>query len=337
MVELYFYNLIKSHELFVHDHKHHSFTHYTVAIVEQWMHTMQNLIQEEPQNSTLRQIVLDNIFQDFNSPGRLWIRKMLEPWVWLSIHRFVNLASTFDRMVGGVGFQKAVDHILAPFVEGVDSSGVENVPVEGPLLIVSNHPGTYDSLVIASNLPRDDLNIIATNFPILKNLPVTSKRLIFVDPHAGMNLSVFRSSIRHLRAGGSVLIFPSGRIEPDPAIFPSAVDALVKWSPSIELLLEKVPQTKVLVSIVSGVLSPMFLKNPLMNLWKGMRDPLAISEVTQIAFQVLFTKWFQTKPKITFNFPITVDELLSRNERVYQTVLAEASCLMQDHLPVRNL
>ena len=295
---------------------------------------MRTYDQEESRIDTLRLSILDNMFQDFNTPRKRWLRNLLEPIVWLSIDRFAKIANTFDRMVGADGFQAAVNHLLALFVSCIDSSGVENVPQDGPLLIVSNHPGAYDSLVIAANLPRDDLNIIATDYPLLKNLPLASRRLIFVNPHAEVNISVFRSSIRHLESGGSILIFPGGRIEPDPAISSNALGALDNWSPSIEFLLKKVPQTNVLVSIVSSVLSPIFLYNPFARLWKGVRDPLAVAEVTQVAFQLLFTRWFKMKPKISFNFPFTVEELLSRDNRILQSVLAEANSLMLDHLPV---
>jgi hypothetical protein len=59
--------------------------------------------------------------------------------------------------------------------------------------------------------------------------------LIYIDPHAPINISGVRSMIRHLEFGGSVLIFLSGRVEPDPAILPSAHQALQNWSQSIEL------------------------------------------------------------------------------------------------------
>jgi hypothetical protein len=149
-----------------------------------------------------------------------------------------------------------------------------------------------------------------------------------------MNITGVRSTIQHLRAGGSVLIFPSGRVEPDPAILPNASQALQNWSPSIELFLRKVPQTQVIVTIVSGVLSPVFLHNPLIRLWSGMRDPLAIAEVTQIFTQMILKNRFRMTPKISFDIPQTVDELRRDYESIYQAMLAKASCLMNDHLSV---
>ena len=101
-------------------------------------------------------------------------------------------------------------------------NGREHIPQEGPLLIVSNHPGAIDGIAIGASLPRDDLSVVATGFPLLKRLPSASQRIIFIDPHAPINLAGVRSTISHLEGGGAVLIFPSGRVEPDPAILPSA-------------------------------------------------------------------------------------------------------------------
>jgi len=199
-------------------------------------------------------------------------------------------------------------------------------------LIVSNHPGSYDSVAIAASLPRDDLQIIATGYPLLRRLPNASRHLIYMDPHADTNISTVRTSIRHLESGGAVLIFPRGRVEPDPAVLPGAREGLRAWSPSVELFLRRVPQTQILVTIVSGVLSPVFLRNPLIKFWHGLRDPQAIAEVTQVLAQMLFSKWVQLTPKISFGMPQTVDELLQNSETLYQSIITEASQLLDTHI-----
>jgi putative hemolysin len=56
--------------------------------------------------------------------------------------------------------------------------------------------------------------------------PDTRDALIFVDHKAHLNLYVVQSTIRHLRSGGSVLIFPRGRMEPDPAVLPGALESM---------------------------------------------------------------------------------------------------------------
>ena len=163
-------------------------------------------------------------------------------------------------------------------------------------------------------------------------LPNTSKHLIYMDPHADTNVSTVRTSIRHLESGGAILIFPRGRVEPDPAVMPGAQESVRAWSPSVELFLRRVPQTQILVTIVSGVLSPVFLRNPLIKLWKGLGDPQTIAEVTQALTQMLFSKLVQLMPKISFGIPQTVDELLRNSETLYQSIITEASQLLNTHI-----
>ena len=294
---------------------------------------MKSKDQELVKIADLRQSILDDIFQDFTDSRKKWLRTMLEPLVWFSSHRFATMAATFDNNINQYGLRQALLEFLVPFVRDVEVEGGGHIPQDGPLLIVSNHPGSIDGIAIGASLPRDDLKVIATGFPLLKRLPSVSQRLIYIDPHAPMNISGVRSTINHLRSGGSFLIFPSGRVEPDPAILPSARSALQHWSPSIELFLRKVPETQVMVTIVSGVLAPIFLLNPLIRLWRGVRDPLAIAEVTQIVTQMILMKRFRMTPRISFDLPHTVEELLSDYESIHQSVLAKANCLMINHLP----
>jgi 1-acyl-sn-glycerol-3-phosphate acyltransferase len=282
-------------------------------------------------SDTLRRSILDDMFKDFDH-SRRWMRKILEPFAWLSADRFAGVCARFDATVARAGFREAMRELLDGLVKDVNLRGLEHVPSEGPLLIVSNHPGSYDSVAIAANLPRDDLQIIATGFPVLRRLPNARQHLIFTDPHAGANPSVARTAIQHLRSGGSVLIFPRGRVEPDPAVLPGAEEGVSAWSPSVELLLRRAPQTIVQMTIVSGVLAPIFLRNPLLKIWKGLRDPQAIAEVTQILTQMLFANLVKVTPTISFGDPITVDELRSKGESLYQSIISEASRLLDDHI-----
>ena len=286
------------------------------------------------QLNALRTSILDDIFKDFNQARKRWIRKLLEPLAWFSANRFAELMLHLDRIVSQDGFRQALQELVAHFVSDIGVLGSEHIPKDGPLLIVSNHPGTIDSVAIGAKLPRDDLNIIASGFPLLRRLPSASQHLIFVDPHAPVNLSGARSTIQHLQAGQAVLIFPSGRVEPDPAFMPGAFDKIQHWSSSIEFFLRKVPQTQVMVTIVSGVLSPIFLHNPIIHLLQGVRDPLAIAEVTQILTQMVFKNRFRVSPQISFDIPQSVDELRRDTDSIYQAVIEKANQLMSDHLSI---
>jgi hypothetical protein len=290
-------------------------------------------MKEIDQQTALRRSLLDDIFKDFES-SRRWVRRLLEPLAWPSANRFAGLAASFDSTVARAGFREAMNELLSDLVTEVRHFRLEAVPKQGPLLIVSNHPGTYDSVAIAASLPRDDLQIIASNFPILCRLPNARRHLIFTERQVGSNtnFSVVRCAIRHLQSGGSVLIFPSGRVEPDPAVLPGAFEALRSWSPSIEILMRRVPDLKTQTAIVSGVFSPFFLRNPLINFWKGLRDPLIIAEVIQVITQMLFSQWMHLKPSISYGIPKTVEELYQSGESLYQAVVDEVSKLLSEHM-----
>jgi 1-acyl-sn-glycerol-3-phosphate acyltransferase len=294
---------------------------------------MTNEEHELIQVSALRQVLLDDLFKDFTQTRKRWLRTLMEPFVWFSVHRFASLAANVENTVALYGFRQALQDFLALLTKNVELYGYENVPQDGPLLIVSNHPGAIDSVAIGASLPRDDLRIVATGFPLLQRLPLTSRHLIYIDPHDPMNITGVRDTIQHLKEGKSVLIFPSGRVEPDPAILPSARDVIQKWSPSIELFLRRVPQTQVMVTIVSGVLSPIFLRNPLIRLWSGVRDPLAIAEATQVIAQMIAKKRFRVSPRISFDIPRTIEELQRDYQSAYQAILEQAGALMSAHLP----
>ena len=105
---------------------------------------------------------------------------------------------------------------------------------DGPLLVLASHPGTFDSMLLAAALRRDDLRIIAWEWPLLQRLTATSRHIIFTsgDPHQRMG--VFRRAIGRLRAGDALLLYPSSDLDPDPDIQPGSEDALQRWSPSIE-------------------------------------------------------------------------------------------------------
>ena len=114
----------------------------------------------------------------------------------------------------------------------VKASGIENLKVDGPLMILSNHPGAYDSVAIGSQMCRKDFRIIAGEIPLYFALPSVCPLLIYA-PHAtdtAGRMLTLRTAIEHLRKGGSMLHFGAGTIEPDPAVQAGAVDWLSRWS-----------------------------------------------------------------------------------------------------------
>jgi hypothetical protein len=275
---------------------------------------------------SLRSSLLDDMLKDLVNSRRAWLARFFRILAWRSVTRFAEISAIFDDYVGHLGFNEAMRQILPYFVSDIRVQGDEAVPKEGPLLVISNHPGTYDSIAISAALPRNDLKIVASGFPFLQRLPAASQHLIFVSDAVQDRMAAVRNSIRHLQQGKSLLIFPSGRVEPDPAVLPGASQAMSAWSPSLELILRRAPETRVLVTIASGVLSPFFIHSPLIKLWREKRDPQAVAEVIQVTTQMLFPSRVYLEPHISFDNPITLSELTDNpgDESIINSIISRA-------------
>jgi 1-acyl-sn-glycerol-3-phosphate acyltransferase len=129
---------------------------------------------------------------------------IIKPLVWKPMVRFSELATHFEHRLVQEGFQRASAWFISHFVDRVEVIGEENIPPEGPLIVAANHPGAYDSLVITSRVPRDDIKIISSDIPFIKKLPITSKHIIFTTLEPSARMGAARKAIRHLKNGGSL-------------------------------------------------------------------------------------------------------------------------------------
>ena len=160
--------------------------------------------------------------------------------------------------------------------------GAANVPTEGSLLVVSNHPGLADAVALFAAMPRTDLRVIAAERAFLSALPNTSRALIPVPQRPGGRSGAARTAARHLKGGGTVITFPGGKIEPDPAVLPGAAEALGAWSGSVDLFARLVPGLVVVPAVVSGVISAAALRNPLSRIRRDPRDRAWLSATLQM-------------------------------------------------------
>ncbi|MCG2784268.1 MAG: hypothetical protein L6461_04105 [Anaerolineae bacterium] len=117
----------------------------------------------------LQHTLLDEIFKALGFGRHHPARFVLEPLFSSAAHRFARIAVTFDQDVATHGFREAARCLLPRFTREVHVRGAEYIPTEGPLLVVSNHPGTINGLAIASSLPRPDLKIVASGVPFISN------------------------------------------------------------------------------------------------------------------------------------------------------------------------
>jgi len=233
----------------------------------------------------------------------------LKPLVWKPMMRFSELATVFDHRVVNEGWQKASAWFITHFVDKVKALGSELLPKEGPLVIAANHPGAYDSLVITSHIPRDDVKIISSDIPFVKKLPDTSKHMIFSSPNSHDRMNAARSALRHLKNGGTLLVFARGTMDPDPAFMPGSEVELTRWTSSLGLFLRNVPQTKLAVSVISGVLSPKYINHPATMFRRGRVNKQRLSEFFQVMYQLLAPGKLMVSPNLSFGSPVTLDDL----------------------------
>lgn len=281
---------------------------------------------------SLTQYITDEIFKLFKLSRDSWERRIFGPLFRLPSSRFARVAATFDQNVVEYGFREAAMRILPIFAQAFEAHNVENIPHEGPLLITSNHPGTCDSIVITATIPRPDLKIVATGIPFVQGLRNAANHLIYTSVDMHERMMVVRSIIRHLKDGGAVLIFPSGRIDPDPALSPTASDDLGRWSPSIEVILRHVPQTRVLLTVVSGVLSARWRWNPFIRLLGDDHKQRSVAEFLQVIQQMIFPNSIPLRPRLTYSNPLTTDELSQAGQDLLQGMIEQTRCLMEDHM-----
>lgn len=237
------------------------------------------------------------------------LQPILKPLVWKPMMRFSELATHFDYRVVQEGFQKASAWFISHFVDRVTDLGVENLPIKGPLVVASNHPGAYDSLVITSRIPRDDVKIISSDIPFVKKLPDTSKHMIFTTPDPHTRMAVAREALRHLKTGGALLVFARGTMDPDPAFMPGSEEELTHWTSSLGLFLRNVPQTKVVIAMISGVLSQKYINHPSTVFRQGRVNKQRLSEFFQVMYQLMAPGKLMISPNLSFAPTLTLDQL----------------------------
>jgi putative hemolysin len=228
--------------------------------------------------------------------------------------RLARQILAYDTIVGESGLETGGAWALKRLSRNARIKGQENVPRRGPLLLVSNHPGLADAVALFAATPRDDMRVIAANRPFLDALPSTSRYLLTVAETSAGRSGVVRAAARHLQGGGAVLTFPGGRIEPDPAVLPRAVEALDHWSSSADLFVRLTPRIAVVPVVVSGVISPWALRNPLIHLRRHRRDREWLAATLQLLIPVLR----DVEARVEFGSPIYAEPGAAVGEAVIE-------------------
>ncbi len=150
---------------------------------------------------------------------------------------------------------------------GVDVQGMQNVPLDGPLIVASNHRSYLDPMILASFLPRRVYHMAKRE--LFRN-PLFAKLITYygafpVDREGTARASTFRMARTLLGLNGVVVIFPEG------GIVDSTTEVEVKEGVATLAAMSRAPVLPVYIAGSNTLISP-----------RGILDPWLIIRVGEV-------------------------------------------------------
>ena len=287
-------------------------------------------MNQPPNLKILTELLIEELAGAVGLKGNSIARAAIRGLAGKAARKFSQLALDLDREVGAGGVSGGARWVLPRFAASCEIRGTEHIPPKGPLVIAANHPGSFDSVAISAHVARPDYKVIIGDIPFFENLPNIRAQAIFAPAMENVagRMRVVRECVRHLQAGGSLLIFARGGIEADPDCMPDPGAEFHLWSRSLEIFLRQVPRTRILVTVVSGVIARSAFRHPLTWFRTARPDRQRLAFMYQFIRQML-SGWevFGLTPRVTFG------ELLAgaNREHVLAEVAAAATRTLQTH------
>lgn len=265
---------------------------------------------------------LDDLTTSVGWQGRSRLAAMLR-WVFHApAEKFARQMLDFDGAIGNGDLPLAARQSLRNYVRDVRVFGRRNLPARGPVIVLANHPGMSDTLALFAAIDRPDMRVIAVDRPFLRALPNTSAHLYYVSEDSGHRISAVKKTSTHLRAGGAVLTFPAGEIEPDPAVYHGAVESLSHWTDSAGVFLRFAPQAVIVPALVRHVIWKRTANAPPLRIKKNRADRERLAAALQLLSHLLLHTQPVT-PTIQFGAPVGLAEVGSSALEAIHAVVME--------------
>ena len=279
----------------------------------------------------LTKINLDDLVSAFGWQDHPFLEPLARRLFFKPAQTFARQMLVFDSAIGTSGMAEAAcvtERLYARVVRVIDA---QRIP-KGPFLALANHPGVTDTLAVIAALGRAELKVIALNRPFLLSLPNLGKHLFYVTDDPNERVTLVRQVSKHLRNGGSALTFPAGHNEPDPDIYPGAVESLSSWTDSVGVFLRLAPETAVVPVCVRSVIWDKPAHHPLTRLRHTQDDRQLLASAMQLLSSVMFNLR-PVKVQVQIGKPITVKELGTTDTLAIQQYVKDEMKKLITHAP----
>ncbi len=291
-------------------------------------------IEKDPLIQRLSESLVDEVVGATGLPRNRFNHWLMGKLIKPVTKRFAHVGLNFERLIREDGFPTASAWALSLFCKPAKTRFLHEIPQSGPLLVAANHPGAYDALVYASKLGRKDVNLIATEIPYLRLLPLTSSHLIYAArDNSTSRMVAMRQIIRHLRSGGAMIYFASGHRDPDTAFYPGAEKMIDSWLPVFNFFYKYVPGLKILPAIGSGILSEHWAYHPVTRVRRKQIDRHRLAEFGQVISQLAKPGKLLVTPAVSFGRAVSQGDLEREgvHDDFQSAVVAQGKSLLHDH------
>ena len=274
-------------------------------------------------------INLDDLVASFGWQNSPLPSRLLRIFFRKPAQTFAQHVIEYDDKVGEAGIVEGGWNLTRRYDTDLRIIGADRIP-ESAFLALSNHPGMTDTVALFAALNRRDLRIIALDRPFLNALPQTTSHLFYVHDDPAKRMTLVRQVSAHLKKGGAILTFPAGHIEPDPDVYPGAVESLKEWTDSVGVFVRMAPDAAILPVLVSGVVAAKYAHHWLLTIKKTKEEKEKLATALQLLGMVMFNE----KPvtvTVQIGNPIYVKELGTNDAKViHQAVLTEMKKLIEN-------